>query len=162
NVPNDYSFALSAQVLGIRIPRWILTIVGAVAYIIVALVLQSHFSVNLTNFLLLIAYWLGSWATIVIIENVLRHGHYPVEDYDQPNKLPVGIAAIVSMVVGLAVAALGVNQQLFTGPLSKLLGDSYMTKNLLGTADIGFPLAIVATAILYTILRRWELARFKR
>ncbi|MFI5273566.1 MAG: purine-cytosine permease family protein, partial [Ktedonobacterales bacterium] len=47
NVPNDYSFALSAQVLGIRIPRWILTIVGAVAYIIVALVLQSHFSVNL-------------------------------------------------------------------------------------------------------------------
>ena len=58
NVPNDYSFALSLQVLGIHIPRWILTVVGAVVYIVLALALKVNFNQNLEGFLLLIAYWL--------------------------------------------------------------------------------------------------------
>src|SRR5690242_16386122 len=44
NVPNDYSFALSTQVIGLRVRRWILTIVGAVLYIIVALLIQYRFN----------------------------------------------------------------------------------------------------------------------
>ena len=52
NVPNDYSFALSTQVLGIRITRWVLTIIGAVLYVIVALVIQNNFNLNLEGFLL--------------------------------------------------------------------------------------------------------------
>ena len=70
-------------------------------------------------------------------------------------KLPVGIAAVVSMVVGLAIASLGVNQASvinFEGPLSHALND----------ADIGFPLAIIVAGVLYFFLRRWELARYKR
>jgi NCS1 nucleoside transporter family len=152
NVPNDYSFALSTQVIGLRVKRWMLTIVGAVVYVIVALLLQEHFGVNLENFLLIIAYWLGAWNAIVLIEHWLRKGQYPAQDYETPSKLPPGIAAVVSMVVGLAITVLGVSQQLYTGPFAKGLGG----------ADIGFPLAIVSTAILYFLLRRWELARFKR
>jgi NCS1 nucleoside transporter family len=155
NVPNDYSFALSTQVVGLRIPRWILTVAGAVAYVLVALALQANFNLNLEGFLLLIAYWLGSWSIIVILEHVLRRGIYPAASYEDASKLPPGIAAIASMVVGLVVAALGVNQAAtigFEGPLSKAFGD----------ADIGFPLAIVVTGVLYFVLRRWELARFKR
>ncbi|HEV7126617.1 MAG TPA: cytosine permease [Ktedonobacterales bacterium] len=152
NVPNDYSFALSTQVVGLRVKRWILTIVGAVIYVIVAIYLSAKFEANLENFLLLIAYWLGAYSTIVLIEHWLRKGQYAVQDYETASKLPVGIAAVVSMVVGLAVAALGISQQLFTGPLSKALGG----------ADIGFPLAIVASGILYFFLRKWELARYKR
>ena len=78
-----------------------------------------------------------------------------MEDYDQAKKLPVGWAAILSMVVGLAIAALGVNQASvinYEGPLAHLLGD----------ADIGFPLAIIATAVLYFVLRKIELARSGR
>jgi NCS1 nucleoside transporter family len=162
NVPNDYSFALSTQVIGIRAQRWILTIVGAVAYVLVAFYLQRNFNLNLENFLLLIAYWLGAWNAIVIIEHFLRKGQYPVQDYENASKLPPGIAAVVSMVVGLAVAALGVSQQAFTGPLAKALSDSYMAKAQLSPADIGFPLALLTAGILYSILRRWEMARFKR
>ena len=161
NVPNDYSFALSSQVLGINVRRWMLTIVGAVIYVVAALLLQEHFSINLENFLLIIAYWLGAWNAIVLIENWLRKGQYPAQDYDNASKLPVGIAAVVSMVIGLVVTALGVSQQLYTGPIAKLLVDSYMTKNFM-TTDIGFPLAIVVTAIVYYVLRRWELARYHR
>jgi NCS1 nucleoside transporter family len=152
NVPNDYSFALSTQVVGLRVRRWILTLVGAVAYVLLAFYLQRNFNLNFANFLLLIAYWLGAWCTIVIIEHFLRRGSYPVEDYDTSSKLPLGIAAVVSMVLGLAIAALGVSQQAFEGPLAHKLAD----------ADIGFPLAIVATGILYFVLRRVELARSKR
>lgn len=162
NVPNDYSFALSTQVLGLRIKRWILTIVGAVIYVVLALYLQRNFSLNLENFLLVIAYWLGAYCAIMIVEHLLRRGRYPVEDYETASKLPIGVAAVVSMVVGLAVAALGVSQQLFTGPIAKQLSDSFMVKQQFSPADIGFPLAVIVTAILYTILRPIELARTHR
>ncbi|MGO8948098.1 MAG: purine-cytosine permease family protein [Ktedonobacterales bacterium] len=152
NVPNDYSFALSTQVVGLRVKRWILTLIGAVAYVLLAFYLQHNFNLNLENFLLLIAYWLGAWCTIVIIEHLLRRGQYPAQDYETPSKLPVGVAAVASMLLGLAIAALGVSQQAFEGPLAHKLAD----------ADIGFPLAVVATGILYFFLRRWELARYKR
>ncbi len=155
NVPNDYSFALSLQVLGFHIKRWILTIVGAVIYVVIALLISANFNLNLEGFLLLIAYWLGAWNAIVLIEHRLRKGNYPVEDYDNASKLPPGIAAVVSLVVGLVIAALGVNQLAtinYEGPLSHGLSD----------ADIGFPLAIIVTAVLYFFLRRWELSRYKR
>jgi purine-cytosine permease-like protein len=78
-----------------------------------------------------------------------------VQDYSNGSKLPTGVAAIVAMVVGLVVAALGVNQAAvigFEGPLSHMLAD----------ADIGFPLAVIASGILYYILRKWEMARTNR
>lgn len=162
NVPNDYSFALSTQVLGIKARRWMLTIVGAVIYVVLALILQTNFSHNLENFLLVIAYWLGAWNAIVLIEHWMRKGKYPVSDYEDGTKLPVGIAAVVSMIVGLVICALGVSQQLFTGPIAKLLTNSFMQKQEMSPADIGFPLAIVSAGVLYYILRRWELARYKR
>lgn len=162
NVPNDYSFALSTQVVGIRIQRWILTIVGAVAYLVLAFYLRTNFNLNLENFLLLIAYWLGAWNAIVLIEHWLRKGKYPVQEYEDASKLPVGIAAVTSMVVGLGIAALGVSQQLFVGPLAKQLSDKYMVANFLSPADIGFPLAILGAGVTYFFLRRWELARYHR
>lgn len=155
NVPNDYSFALSTQVLGISIRRWILTIIGALIYLGVAFALQANFNLNLEGFLLLIAYWLGAWNAIVLLEHVMRRGKYPVGDYQDSSKLPVGIAAVAAMVLGLVIAAIGINQASvinYEGPLSHALGD----------ADIGFPLAILATGILYFIFRRIELARTNR
>lgn len=155
NVPNDYSFALSLQVLGVNVPRWILTVVGAVAYILIALLIAQGFNANLEGFLLLIAYWLGGYAIISFVEDRLRKGSYPVADYTDASKLPPGIAAVASMLIGLIVAAFGINQAAtinFEGPLSKALAD----------ADIGFPLAIIVTGVVYFFLRKWEKSRFGR
>src|SRR5581483_6220479 len=152
-------FALSAQVVGIQIKRWILTLAGAVVYVALALYLfQSHFSQKLDNFLLVIAYWLGGYCAIMLIEHLLRRGKYPVDDYATANKLPMGFAAVFSMVLGLAVAALGVSQVAFTGPIANQLIDGYMEKQLMTPADIGFPLAVVATAVIYLVLRLIERA----
>lgn len=157
NVPNDYSFALSTQVLGLKnIRRWVLTIVGAVAYVLLALALQANFNFKLEGFLLVIAYWLGAWNAVVLLEHfVFRKGKYPVEDYENGSKLPAGIAGVVAMVVGIGVALLGVQQVAtfgYEGPISKQIAD----------ADIGFPLAIVVAGIIYLVLRRWELSKYQR
>jgi NCS1 nucleoside transporter family len=157
NVPNDYSFALSTQVVGVKnIKRWLLTLIGAVLYIALALALQANFNFKLEGFLLLIAYWLGAWNAVILLEHfVFRKGRYPVEDYENSSKLPVGIAGVVAMVIGIVVAFLGVNQAAtfgYEGPLAKVWSD----------ADIGFPLAIVVAGVLYLILRWWELSMYKR
>lgn len=157
NVPGDYSFALSTQALGLKVvKRWILTIIGAVIYLAIALAISANFNINLQGFLLLIAYWLGAWSSIMLIEfYVIRKGTIPAEDYETASKLPVGIAAMSALIIGLALAALGVNQASvigFEGPLSHALAD----------ADIGFPLAIILAGLIYYPLRRWELAKFKR
>ena len=151
NIPNDYSLGLSMQVLGRtfqRVPRYVWTLIGAVVYVVIAIIGGRNFSATLESFLLVIAYWLGPWGVILVLEHfVFRHGRYNVDDWNTPNKLPIGWAAIVSMAIGLVGVYLGASQSLFTGPLAKNLN----------FVDIGFELGVVFAAISYVILRRVEL-----
>jgi NCS1 nucleoside transporter family len=151
NIPNDYSLGLTIQVLGKpfqRVKRYIWTLIGAVVYVLIALVGSTNFSGTLDNFLLLVAYWLGPWSIILVIEHFyFRRGNYNVDDWNTPTRLPSGWAAIVSMVIGLVGVYLGASQTLFTGPIAAHLG----------ATDIGFELGVVLAAISYFILRRVEL-----
>jgi len=159
NIPNDYSLGLSVQVLGKsfqHIPRWIWTLIGAVIYVLIALPAAANFNTTLENFLLLIAYWLGPWAIVLILEHfVFRHGRYNVEDWNTPGKLPLGWAAIVSLAIGLVGVVLGASQFYYVGPIAKLVNPPF-------GIDVGFELGIVLTAIAYLILRRVELNLSRR
>lgn len=154
NIPNDYSLGLSMQVLGKpfqRVNRAVWTLIGAVVYILIAIPAAANFNETLSNFLLLVAYWLGPWAVILVIEHfVFRHGEYNVGDWNTPGRLPVGWAAIISMVIGLIGVWLGAAQVLFVGPIAALFNPPY-------GMDIGFELGVVLAAISYFILRRIEL-----
>ncbi|HEY6409219.1 MAG TPA: cytosine permease, partial [Ktedonobacteraceae bacterium] len=165
NIPNDYSLGLSMQVLGkafMRVKRYIWTLIGAVVYIAIALTLIAlggNFNQTLDSFMLLVAYWLGPYAIILIIEHfVFRHGQYNVDDWNTPSRLPHGWAAIVSMVFGMIGAGLGFaqvftfngNTKPITGPIGGLINQPY-------GMDVGFELAVVFAAISYLILRRIEL-----
>ena len=133
NIPNDYSLGLSVQVLGRafqRVNRAIWTLIGAVIYILLALLFGANFGQTLDSFLLLVAYWLGPWSIILILEHfVFRHGEYNVDDWNTPSKLPVGWAAIVSIVIGLVGVVLGAaqvitvngNQVPVVGPIANLV-----------------------------------------
>jgi len=162
NIPNDYSLGLSIQVVGKafqRIPRYIWTLIGAVVYIIIALAVAGSFNETLSSFLLLVAYWLGPFAIILILENfVFRRGRYNVDDWNNRSRLPVGWAAIVSMVIGLIGAYLGFAQVFIiggnvtpiTGPIGGLINQPY-------GMDVGFEIGLVLAGIAYFILRRIEL-----
>jgi NCS1 nucleoside transporter family len=165
NIPNDYSLGLSMQVLGktfMRVKRYVWTLIGAVAYIAIALTLTfigGNFNQTLDSFMLLVAYWLGPYAIILIIEHfVFRHGRYDVDDWNTPSRLPMGWAAVVSMVIGLFGAYLGFAQVFtingvphpITGPIGGLINQPY-------GMDVGFELALVLAGISYLILRRIEI-----
>jgi len=158
------------QVLGkwfMRVPRYVWTLIGAVVYVAIAVALivnGGNFNETLNSFMLLVAYWLGPYSIILIIEHfVFRHGRYNVDDWNTRLRLPVGWAAIVSMVIGLIGAGLGF-AQVFTingvtkpivGPIGGLINQPY-------GMDVGFELAIVFAGIAYLILRRIEINTSKR
>ncbi|MDQ6643465.1 MAG: cytosine permease, partial [Chloroflexota bacterium] len=154
NIPNDYSLGLTMQVLGKpfqRVNRAIWTLVGAVVYVLITVPAASNFNETLTNFLLLIAYWLGPWGIILILEHfVFRHRQYNVDDWNTPSRLPVGWAAIVSMAIGLLGVYLGAAQSLFVGPVGGLINKPF-------GMDVGFELGVIFAGITYLILRRIEL-----
>ena len=154
NIPNDYSLALSVQLLGRRfqrIDRAVWTVIGAALYIAIALPAATNFNETLTEFLLLIGYWLGPWSIILILEHFLfRRGRYNVDDWNNPSRLPIGWAAILSMLIGLTGVYLGAAQVCFVGPIAGLLNPPY-------GMDIGFELGVIFAGIAYWFLRRIEL-----
>lgn len=155
NVPNDYSLGLSIQVLGgpfQRTHRAVWTLIGAVIYVAIALPASANFALTLQSFLFIIAYWLGPWAIILVLEHfVFRRGKYNVTEWNTFSKLPIGWAAIVAMAVGLIGVALGASQEQYVGLIAKGI-----------QMDIGFELGIVFAAIAYLILRPIELKRTGR
>ncbi len=183
NIPNDYSLGLTMQVLGKpfqRVNRAIWTLIGAVVYIVIAVLASAHFNQTLSSFLLLVAYWLAPWGIILVLEHfVFRRGQYNVNDWNTRSRLPIGWAAIVSMALGLVGAYLGFAQVLFLGDSVKL--GSFLGVNItnlfcdagtcgwaitgpLGSLvnppvgmDIGFELGLVLAGVSYFILRRIEL-----
>ena len=187
NIPNDYSLGLSMQVLGkafMRVPRYVWTLIGAVVYIVLAILLvvfTNNFNETLNSFMLLVAYWLGPYAIILVIEHfVFRRGRYNVDDWNTRSRLPLGWAAIVSMIIGLVGAYLGFAQA-FTINSKTLVaipgvheailfnvGPSYtwaitgVVGNLVngiptgGGMDVGFELGLILAGIAYLILRRIE------
>jgi purine-cytosine permease-like protein len=154
NIPNDYSLGLSMHVLGKpfqRINRAVWALIGAVIYVLIAVAASSDFNVRLSNFLLLIAYWLGPWSFILILEHfVFRHGHYNIEDWNTRRKLPIGWAAIISAIVGFVGVLLGAAQVYYVGPIANLFNPPY-------GMDIGFELGLIFAGLSYLFLRRIEL-----
>src|SRR5947209_445107 len=159
NVPNDYSLGLSVQVFGRpfqRVKRYVWTLAGAVIYVLIALPASANFAHTLTDYLLIIAYWLGPWSIILVIEHfVFRHGRYNVDDWNNPSRLPIGWAAIASMLVGLVGVLLGAAQVYYVGPIARLVNPPY-------GMDVGFELGLVLAGIAYFFLRRVELSRSGR
>ncbi len=159
NIPNAYSLGLSMQVLGKsfqRVNRILWTVYGALFYMLIAIPAVANFNATLTNFLLIIAYWLGPWGIILIEEHfIFRRGKYNVDDWDTPEKLPIGWAAMVSLALGLLGVYLGAAQVLFVGPIARLFNPPY-------GMDIGFELGLIFAGIAYFFLRRVELAQTGR
>jgi purine-cytosine permease-like protein len=134
-----------------KVKRYIWTLIGAVIYIIIAIIGSQNFASTLEAFLLDVAYWLGAYAVILVIEHfVFRRGQYNVDDWNTPSRLPLGWAAIVALVAGLVGALLGADQLNFQGFITRNINQPY-------GIDLGFELSVVFAAIVYLILRNIEI-----
>ena len=154
NIPNDYSLGLSVQVFGKafqKVKRYIWTLIGAVIYIVIAIIGSQNFAATLQSFLLDVAYWLGGYGIILVLEHfVFRRGQYNVDDWNTPSRLPLGWAAIVAIIAGLVGGLLGADQLNFQGFITRHINQPF-------GIDLGFEFSVLLAGIVYLILRRIEI-----
>lgn len=163
NCPNIYSVSLTAQVLArktARVPRFVWTLVGTGIYIAVAIPGYSQFEAVLHNFMNFIGYWLAIYEGVSFCDHfVFRRGkleNYRPEDYDDPSKLPPGIAAVAAFCCGIAGMVTGMSQEWYVGPVALHAGQAPTG------GDVGFEQGFAFAFVGYLVLRPVELRYFGR
>jgi purine-cytosine permease-like protein len=97
----------------------------------------------------LIGYWSFAYVAIVLVEHfIFRRGRfdsYNVEDWDQPSRLPLGIAATLAFLCAFGIIIPCMSQAFYQGPIAKA-----------GTGDIGVYTGAAMAIIVYSALRTIE------
>jgi purine-cytosine permease-like protein len=83
------------------VPRYFLAFVVSAVYLPVAIAGSTHFYTVLSNFSSVLGYWQAIFIPPMILEAVIFRAPvstktYPIDAWDQPSKLPIGISAIVA------------------------------------------------------------------
>lgn len=160
-VPPCYSAGIDFQILGrypAMVPRFIWNTFGVIIFAVCALAGRDHLAEIFTNFLALMGYWVAIWIALTLEEQLLfrrrLHPRYVWAHWNNPSKLPLGIAALVAFCVGWAGAVLCMAQVYYIGPLARLVGDY--------GADMGNYVGFSWAALVYPPLRYLELKKFGR
>jgi purine-cytosine permease-like protein len=125
NVAVNYSSGLSLQLLGHyfhAIPRFIWSFANAVVIAVLAIAGRQHLSTVVSNFVSLLGYWTVSFTIILLIEDQFfrRREGYNLNVWDVPSKLPLGVAAVLSLLTGyLAGGVTGMSQTWYIGKSSR-------------------------------------------
>jgi NCS1 family nucleobase:cation symporter-1 len=143
NSMNDYTGSLSLQAAGIRVPRPISAgIVAVLSFLATLYLYYNSFSSTVENYLLVITYWIGPWAAIVLIDWRRRGDRIDGTNAVRFSMLPSGLSALIALVVGFIVSIPFMNQTLYVGPASTALGG----------ADIAYLVGFVVSGALYWVL----------
>ena len=126
-VPPTYSSGIDFQILGRaaqKVPRFVWNTCGFVIYTVCALAGRNSLSEIFTNFLALMGYWVAIWIAITLEEHMIfrRTRGYDWKIWNQQDKLPIGIAALVAFLIGWAGAILCMAQVWYIGPIAKEVG----------------------------------------
>ena len=159
-IPPTYSSGVDFQILGryaAKVPRVIWNTVGVIIYVVCALAGRNHLAGIFTNFLALMGYWVAIWVAIILEEYLIFRRSaqaYNWEDWDDREKLPVGVAALVAFLVGYAGSVISMAQVWYIGPIARLIGDY--------GGDAGNYVGFSWAALVYPPLRWLELKKFGR
>jgi len=153
NALNIYSGSLSFMALGVRIPAHRARAVVALAFGVLGLVLAffglGNAGASYENFLLVIAYWIGPWLGVVLVDRWLRRGSDIsglLEDRRYQNW-----AGPIAMALAMAVSIwLFSNQSEYVGLVPKAHP---------GFGDVTFEVGFVIAALAYLTLRRGDARR---
>jgi NCS1 nucleoside transporter family len=147
NALNIYSGAISFVALGIKLPTHIARAVVAGVFgvigFFVALSGLHDAGEKYTNFLLIIAYWIGPWLAVVLLERVFRRGEDPLRWLGEKNN--VNWAGPIAMAVGA-----GISIWLFANQYPRYIAPVPTHHPAFG--DLTFEVGFVIAAILYTVL----------
>lgn len=154
-ITNVYSLGLGVQMVSTKlliVPRLVWSLIGGAIFLVCSVAGREHLESVMENFLLVVAYWVVPFSTIILLEHFIwrRNYDYDFTAYLDKNKLPYGIAASTSFIIATVIALLCMSQTWWVGPIAKGVGGSPY-----GT-DISWELSTVIVTILYVPLRYWE------
>ena len=143
NSMNDYTGSLSLQAAGLKVARPVSAAIVAVLSFLATLYLYANnFSSTVENYLLVITYWIGPWAAVVIIDWRRRGTRINGSRAVNFSMLPSGRNALIALVVGFVASIPFMNQTLFVGPLVSTLGG----------ADIAYVVGFIVAGIVFWAL----------
>ena len=154
NVAINYSSGLSLQLLGHyfhAVPRFIWSLLFIIVVAVLAIAGQEHLSTVVSNFVSLLGYWTVSFTVILMFEDkvIRRNMGYDLTQWDRPEGLPIGAAAVTSLLIGYLAGGLpGMSQTWYIGPIAKKFGPY--------GGDVGVYLSFAFTILAYPILRTLE------
>ena len=154
NIAINYSSGLSLQLLGHyfhAVPRFIWSLIFAVVVAILAIAGQQNLSAVVNDFVSLLGYWTVSFTMILLIEDKVfrRREGYNLTAWDQPSKLPFGVAAVTALLAGyLAGGVTGMSQTWYIGPIAKQFGPF--------GGDVGIWLSGAITIVVFSVGRTLE------
>jgi len=160
NVGILYSCGLDFQLLGRyfhAIPRFVWSFVVTVIMLAFGIAGRSHLSDLISDFVSILGYWAAPFVVCIFIEDQFfrRRRGYDLSAWNDSSKLPPGIAAVFTVLVGFCAGGIpGMDQTWYIGPVARLIGDN--------GGDVGMILAFVEAVIVYPVARSVELKIFGR
>lgn len=156
NCINMYSAGLSVQQFArpvAKVPRFIWAVVVFGAILALALAGRDQLLTVLENLLALLGYWNTSFFVVVFTEHIIfrksNFWAYDLEGWNDPSRLPIGIAGLSAFLIGFAGWFIGMVTTWYVGPVAALIGDY--------GGDLGNELALVFTLVSYVPIRYLEL-----
>jgi nucleobase:cation symporter-1, NCS1 family len=158
NVPVFYSSGLSLQSLGLKVKRWIATMIDVVisTALVGVIVFVADFTSALNDFVALLLVWVGPYGAIWICDGYRRRWVYAVGTIHRTahashtaapdRRLPGWIALAAGMLVG----ALTMRSPIFDGPIAKALSGADLNWVLGFLVAGGTYLAMTSSAPLHT------------
>ncbi|EDR12120.1 cytosine-purine permease [Laccaria bicolor S238N-H82] len=158
--PTMYTFGTSFMTIApflARLPQCVFAVLSTAILIPLAILGARHSPATFFNGHCqgVIGYWSTAFAAIVLSEHFFFRSNnfasYTVGDWDNPARLPFGIAAVLAFAGAFAVIVPSMSQTEYTGPIAKA-----------GTGDIGVLTGFLTATLLYGVLRTLERRLFPK
>ena len=158
NVPTYYSSGLSLQAIGLKVHRYVATLLDVVVSTAIALYILfvQDFSTALNDFIALLVVWVGPFGGVWICDAYLRRGQYdPRAIHNQAGAngrywgwRGLNLSGCIAIGAGMGVAAMTMKSPLYDGPLAVAAGGADLSWIL------GFPVSAVLCLLLTVLLER--------
>ncbi|TCD62689.1 hypothetical protein EIP91_006548 [Steccherinum ochraceum] len=150
--PTMYTFGTSFMTIGSlfsKIPRYVYMIISEAILIPVAIIGAKRFYATFVDILSIIGYWSSVFAVIVVLEHFIFRrntwSRYNVADWNKPDRLPVGLAAVMSFLCACGIIIPCMSQVWYTGPIAAA-----------GSGDLGILTGSAVALLTYPAFRAME------